>query len=81
MGGQSKSEASSLSSPEVRALWEEPTEAIPQNQRDQAVGIRSLKGVEDVNIQKGGQHQPPSWCTWYLLVRLVPLGIPWNRFS
>jgi len=30
MGGQPKSEASSLSSPDVRALWEEPTEAIPQ---------------------------------------------------
>jgi hypothetical protein len=48
MGGQPKSEASSLASPDVRALWEEPTEAIPQNQRDQAVGILSLKGVEDV---------------------------------
>src|SRR5712691_9326816 len=30
MGGQLKSEASSLSSPDVRALWEEPTEAISQ---------------------------------------------------
>ena len=54
MGGQSKSEASSLSSPELRALWEEPTEAIPQNQRDQAVGIHSLKGVEDVNAVLAG---------------------------
>src|SRR5947208_9377693 len=30
MGGQPKSEASSWSSPDVRALWEEPTEAISQ---------------------------------------------------
>src|SRR5437879_13507704 len=30
MGGQPKSEASSLSSPDIRALWEEPTEAISQ---------------------------------------------------
>jgi hypothetical protein len=29
MGGQRKSEASLLSSPDVRALWEEPTEASP----------------------------------------------------
>ena len=36
MGGQPKSEASSLSSAEVRRLWEEPTEAIPQNQREAA---------------------------------------------
>jgi hypothetical protein len=43
MGGQPKSEASSLSSPDVRALWEEPTEAILQNQWDQAVGIHFLK--------------------------------------
>jgi len=34
MGGQPKSEASSLSSAEVRRLWEEPTETIPQNQRE-----------------------------------------------
>jgi hypothetical protein len=47
MGGQPKSEASSLSSPDVRALWEEPTVAILQNQRDQAVAIH-YKGVEDV---------------------------------
>jgi len=48
MGGQRKSEASSLSSPEVKRLWEEPTEAIPQNQRE-AVGILSLQGEADVN--------------------------------
>jgi hypothetical protein len=42
MGGQPKSEASSLSSPDVSALWAEPTEAIPKNQRDQSVGIHSL---------------------------------------
>jgi hypothetical protein len=36
MGGQPKTEASSLSSPDVMALWEEPAEAIPQNQRDQS---------------------------------------------
>src|SRR6266852_410963 len=39
MGGQPKSEASSLSSAEVSRLWEEPTEAIPQNQR---LGARSV---------------------------------------
>jgi hypothetical protein len=38
-----------LSSPDVRALWEEPTEAIPQNQREEAVGTLSLQGEEDVN--------------------------------
>src|SRR3989442_1483469 len=43
MGGQPKSEASSLSSAEVRRLWEEPTEAIPQNQRE-AAGILFLLG-------------------------------------
>src|SRR5439155_6926637 len=43
MGGQPKSEASSWSSPEVRALWEEPTEAVPQNQWE-AVGILFLLG-------------------------------------
>jgi len=32
MGGQPKSKASSQSSAEVRRLWEEPTEVIPQNQ-------------------------------------------------
>ena len=48
MGGQRKSEASSLSSAEVKRLWEEPTEAIPQNQRE-AVGILSLQGEADVN--------------------------------
>jgi hypothetical protein len=37
-------EVPSLSSPEVRALWEEPTEAIPQNQREEAEGILSLHG-------------------------------------
>jgi hypothetical protein len=42
MGGQPRSEASSLSSPGVRALWEQPTEAIPQNQREEAEGILSL---------------------------------------
>jgi hypothetical protein len=47
MGGQPKSEASSLSSPDVRALWEEPTEALPQNQREEAEGILSLQGEED----------------------------------
>src|SRR6266705_2269175 len=43
MGRQPKSEASSLSSAEVRRLWEEPTEAIPQNQRE-AAGILFLLG-------------------------------------
>jgi hypothetical protein len=43
MGGQPKSEASSLSSAEVRRLWEEPTETIPQNQRE-AAGILFLLG-------------------------------------
>jgi hypothetical protein len=47
MGGQPKSEASSLSSPDVRALWAEPTEAIPKNQRDQAVGGCQLHERED----------------------------------
>src|SRR5947207_5354724 len=47
MGGQPKSEASSLSFAEGRRLWEEPTEAIPQNQRE-ALGILSLQGEEDV---------------------------------
>jgi hypothetical protein len=37
-----------LSSPEVRALWEEPTEAIPQNQPEEAEGILSLPGEEFV---------------------------------
>jgi hypothetical protein len=49
MGGQPKSEASLLFSPEVRALWEEPTEAIPQNQRQEADGILSLQGEEDID--------------------------------
>src|SRR6266550_3879179 len=48
MGGQPKSEASSLSFAEGRRLSEEPTEAIPQNQRE-AVGILSIQGEEDVN--------------------------------
>src|SRR6266513_1618164 len=43
MGRQLKSEASSWSSAEVRRLWEEPTEAIPQNQRE-ARGILFLLG-------------------------------------
>jgi len=43
MGGQPKSKASSQSSAEVRRLWEEPTEVIPQNQRE-TVGILSLLG-------------------------------------
>jgi hypothetical protein len=43
MGGQPKSEASSLSSAEVRRLWEEATETIPQNQRE-AAGILFLLG-------------------------------------
>src|SRR5437762_10415161 len=43
MGGQPKSEASWLSPAEVRRLWEEPTEAIPQNQRE-AAGILFLLG-------------------------------------
>src|SRR6267378_5044052 len=43
MGGQPKSEASSWSSAEVRRLWEKPTEAIPQNQRE-AAGILFLLG-------------------------------------
>src|SRR5882762_3753817 len=51
MGGQPKSEASSLSSAEVRRLWEEPTEAIPQNQRE-AAGILFLLG------RGGCQHLP-----------------------
>jgi hypothetical protein len=52
MGGQPKSKASSFSSLEVRALWEERTEAVPQNR--ETVGILSLKikgplkGGEDV---------------------------------
>jgi hypothetical protein len=37
-----------LSSPEVRALWEEPTEAIPQNQPEEAEGILSLPEEEFV---------------------------------
>jgi hypothetical protein len=37
-----------LSSAEVRRLWEEPSEAISQNQRD-AVGILAIYGAEDVN--------------------------------
>ena len=49
MGGLPKSEASSLSSPDAKALWEEPTEAIPQNQRQEAEGILSLQGEEDVD--------------------------------
>jgi len=44
VGGQPKSEASSWSSAEVRRLWEEPTEAIPQNQRE-AAGILFLLGL------------------------------------
>jgi hypothetical protein len=52
MGGQPNSGASSLSSPEVRALREEPTEAIPQNQRERAEGILTLPGIweEYVNM-------------------------------
>jgi len=43
MGGQPNSKASSQSSAGVRRLWEEPTEVIPQNQRE-TVGILSLLG-------------------------------------
>jgi hypothetical protein len=79
MGGQPKSEASSLSSPDVRALWEEPTEAIPKNQRDQAVGIHSLKGLEDVKsatplfrrleVLGGNRFTAAAAATWALCIR------------
>jgi hypothetical protein len=51
MGGPPRSEASSLSSPDARALWEEPIEAIPQNQREKAEAILSLEGEEDVKFR------------------------------
>jgi len=45
MGGQPKSEASSWSSPDVRALWEEPTEAISQKPaRDRRNPLPSGRG-------------------------------------
>jgi hypothetical protein len=47
-GPQEKSARFTLSSAEVRRLWEEPSEAISQNQRD-AVGILAIYGAEDVN--------------------------------
>ena len=39
-----------MSSAEVRRLWEEPSEASSQNQRD-AVGILAACGGEDVKLQ------------------------------
>src|SRR6267143_599792 len=57
MGGQPKSEASSWSSAEVRRLWEEPTEAIPQNQRE-AAGILFLLG------RGGCQKIVCNMCVW-----------------
>src|SRR6266851_8589557 len=64
MGGQPKSEASSLSSAEVRRLWEEPTEAIPQNQRE-AAGILFLLGrggcQSSARLEREGQHLGPSF--------------------
>ena len=57
MGGQPKSEASSWSSAEVRRLWEEPTEAIPQNQRE-AAGILFLLGRG--GCQHLPRHPPPA---------------------
>ena len=39
-----------MSSPDARALREEPTEAIPQSHREEAEGILSLQGKEDVNL-------------------------------
>src|ERR1700722_3918336 len=48
MGGQPKSEASSLSSAEVRRLWEEPTEEI--GLKSDSVGIHATCGAEDVNV-------------------------------
>jgi hypothetical protein len=47
MGGQPKSKASSLSSAEVRRLWEEPTEET--GPKPGSVGILALYGEEDVN--------------------------------
>ena len=46
MGGQPKSEASSLSSAEVRRLWEEPAEETGPTSG--SVGILALQGEEDV---------------------------------
>jgi len=56
LAGQPKSEASSLSSPGVRALRDEPTEAIPQNQREEAEGILSRQGpVKERRMSTGGR--------------------------
>src|SRR5882762_8518932 len=65
MGGQPKSEASSLSSAEVRRLWEEPTEAIPQNQRE-AAGILFLLGRG--GCQHLPRHKTPLPC-WLVPIR------------
>src|SRR5712691_8363090 len=53
MGGPPKSAASSWSSAELRRLWEEPTEAIPQNQRE-AAGILFL--LRRGGCQRGDRH-------------------------
>ena len=45
IAGQAKSRASSLSSAELKRLWEEPTEA---SGNASAVGIHAIYGAEDV---------------------------------
>jgi len=56
MGGQPKSEASLLSSAELRRLWEEPTEETGPTSG--SVGILAACGGEDVKDRLAGPPAP-----------------------